>query len=1103
MGSRSTRFVLWALVLLLVATPLATLGTAQASSPNYTLSGTVRVANGAGFVKAGVTVELIQSVTHQTLKATTGSGGAFSFTTASTGSALAPGTWGLWVPAQTNLSLGGTYYWAVLPSTTGPTYQAFTSSQLTSSTFRVATSASLYQLTTTVTGTLTSSGNGCSPSDATVQIVSPSLAGFAINSTTSNATGVFSFHAPSGTWLLEAYCSAAVTWYNVMSISVPNGGSTSVGSVPLSPLFAQGDIYDGSSGNLIGPAGNVTLYDTSNGNVLSGTVLPGGFYTVPTTPGSGPWTVLVNPIGYGTVGYTTSTAGITRDVDVNPISVAGQYGTTIAFGAGFSTVGVWTNATLGNNSVFSDLANASVGQLWSQLGLDFNSGSLSFSGTGAGATAFQGWLASQGAFWAPDQANLKVNGSTFATPTGYTYTAPTLPSGSVDYTSGGGLSMAWSEASNATTGIPSGGSGQLYTISFGFRYPVGPLAYNYTISLPAGYALAASTAKPSNSVLVPTGPDGSWKNFTLVAKPVPVGQSAYGTANFTVVKYGAISANVNVTVASFDFSSNNVLNSTRGNYTVVVGAGQNVTFSAQNSTYPDGTNGTSFLWNFGGPTQTTSTPTAYHTYGVAGRYVGSVNVTSSGGRTSEVPFTILVGNSPPTAVIASNATAAQQFTSGGVKYLLLNWSTTLQFNITGSSSILASNLTSPAGVLNVAAWSLTATSFNRTANYTAASGALVNSNFTLQFLGNGRYFKGATIGGQPVTFQGWWYNLTLTLWDGQGHSARATLPILVKDTQPPVPVIALQNSRGVNITSSGIVEQANHTALVTMNGQYSYDPNNGSVARYSWHITNSGNTSVAIWYNTTATKWSKWLDPQAKAYTVNLTVTDLAGNTAYTTSPLTVSVNATTRPILTAANLTAPSTTTQGSSYTVWGNVTNSGGTASTADNVVVTFYLLKPSGSGSRVVIVPTKDVKFYSYTSGIPSSSPIATGTLPTLAYNTTVRAEISWSPGLIGNYNLWMNATSTNEFSANYGPNQVSAAVTINQNMNTTYLYIGIIAAVVVVIIVLVVLVVRRGGLGGLRRSGGGKSGSSSSSKSGLERGGKKSTPEKDEDDDDDDT
>jgi hypothetical protein len=1101
MGSRTVRCALWALVVVLLASTFASLATAQPASPNYTVSGSVQVANGAGYLRAGVTVELESAVTHQALKATTGTGGTFSFSTSSTAGALVPGNWGLYVPPQTNLSLGGPTAWAVLPASSVPTFYNFSAANLTSGSIHLLTSASLYQLSGLVTGTLTSSGNGCSAGGAEVAIVAPDLLNFPLNTTTTLANGSFSFHAPGGSWVLEASCSAAVTWYHVAAVSIASTGTTSLGTLSLGTDYAQGYIYAGAPGSTtpVPTGGNVTVYDTTNHQVLAGTEIP-GFFSAGLTPSTGPWTVLVSPWNFETIGYTVSTTGTTSNVYTPAHRTPAQYNTTLDFAPGFGRVYVSTNASLSNDSVFPQLANASVGQLWSQLGLDFNGGSLAFNGGGSDATAFSSWLASQGPFWAADQADLKVNGTTFGTPTSTGYTAPVVPGGSLDYTSPNGLTANWTNAANATGAIAGGGSGQSYTISFNFRYPQGPEAINYTVALPPGYALASSTQRPANSYLVPSGPSNSWRNFTLVARPVAPDASPFGTANFTVVKFGSITAIVNVSVANFAFSKLNVINSTRANYSVVVGVGQNVTFSAINSTYPDGTNGTSFAWNFGGSRATTTQPTAYHTYSVPGVYVGSVNVTSSSGRQSQTGFTVYVGDEAPTAQITSNATAAEKLTSGSTSYLLVNWSRTLQFNISGSSSPIAANISSPSGVLADAVWSLSSYQYNRTSNYTAsAGGAKVNSNFTVQLLGAGHYYKAAAIGGSTVSFFGWWYNVSLTLWDGQGHKASTSMSVLVKDTEKPVPVVTLRNARGQNVTASGLVEGSNGTAYVLFDGQYSTDPHNGSVAQYIWHVTNPANSSVTLWYNSTTTsKWSKYLAPETKPYSVNLTVVDLAGNKASTVAPLTVSVNATTRPILSASNLTAPSTMTDGSSYTIWGNVTNSGGTKSTALDVTVSFYLLKPGGTGSRTVIAGTpSSVKFYWYDHGTVYSNATATGTLPSLAYNQTVRVEISWTPGLQGSYTLYLNASATNEFVGNQGANVASTAVTLNQNPNVTYLNYAIIAAVVVVIIVglLVYLRMRRGG--GLRRT----TTTTSTTRSGLERGGKRTTTSTTTEDDED--
>ncbi|HEV2315997.1 MAG TPA: hypothetical protein VGV89_00255 [Thermoplasmata archaeon] len=1101
MESPTLRYALWALVAVLLASPLATIATAQAATPTYTLSGYVDQPNLISPMAAGVTVELISGSTHQTLTTTTGAGGFFQFTTSSTSGALVPGWWGLWVPAQAHLHLGGDTEWSVVPTLPGPQYQFLSASNLTSKTFQVTTSAALFQLTGTVAGTVSQGGSPVA--GAALDILDPYVPGFDLNNTTSNATGAFSFRAPAGTWILQTTEYGPQTTYNTTQVVVGLGKTTV--NPNIQTYLAQGYIYRAGSSARVAGGGNVTLYDTATGAIMSEPTVP-GFYSIGTYPAgfTGPGTetfrVIVNPDGYGTTSYLASVSPSSRTVVRNVFAPAeappAQYSTDLTFSPTFGKLSVVSHAYLGNDSVFQDLANATVGQLWAQLGLDFNGGSLSFDGTNAGeVSAFTNWVNSSGPFFGAGESALQVNGTTFGQPTNYTFTAPNIPSRLLSLGDSTPIWMNWTQNYNETSSVIGGGSGQVYNVAFNFQHPNGPEAINYTIHLPTGYTLAANTPKPSNALILPAGPGRTYTSFTLSAKDVPAGTPLMGSANFTVVKYSGFTAIVNVSVNNFAFSKLNVLNSTRSNYTAVVGVGQNTTFSAENSTYPDGTNGTLFHWDFGGYVQTTDQDVAYHTYGAAGDYKGNVVVTSSGGNTSQANFTILVGSSAPTAAITDNASANQTKSSGGVTYLLVNWSTVLHFNVTASSSPLAGNLTGK-GVLSDAIWSAKATKYNYTGNYTA--NGQVNSNFTVSFLGAGLYFHNVTIGGARVAFYGWWYNISLTVWDGQGHKASATLPVLVNDVEKPVPVVTLRNSASQNISSSGIVEASNHTAEVIFDGQYSTDPHNGSVVRYDWNVSNTAASSgFPLYHNTTSTKWTYWLPPQTKAYTVNLTVFDRAGNHQYSTTSLTVSVNASTRPVLSVGNLSAPSTMTDGSSYTIWGNITNTVGKNSTASGVTVAFYLLNPGGTGSRDYIVASSAVKFYSYSStGVVGTTPLATGTLSTLGYNVTVRAEITWSPSKTGSYILYMNASATNQFGSP-GPNVASQPVTLNANPVSTYILYGIIAAVVIGLIVAVIFYSR------WRRAKppAGKGGSSSTSKSGLERGGKK--PADDEDDEDEDS
>jgi hypothetical protein len=262
-------------------------------------------------------------------------------------------------------------------------------------------------------------------------------------------------------------------------------------------------------------------------------------------------------------------------------------------------------------------------------------------------------------------------------------------------------------------------------------------------------------------------------------------------------------------------------------------------------------------------------------------------------------------------------------------------------------------------------------------------------------------------------------------------------------------------------------------------------------------LTNPGNSSVHLGANYTTVKPNgsipgKWLSAQVKPYNVNLTVWDLNGNHAYTNQSLTVSANITFRPLMAADNLTAPATLTAGTSYTIWVNVTVGGGPQAVANNVTVTFYTLSPSGAGSRSVVGGSPgSVQFYQYTGGVVNATPFATGVIPTLAHNKTVRAEISWNPGSTGNFDLYANVSATNEYAGDYlnGPQTVLVPVTVNPNPTTQLLIdVGIAAAAIAAILVIVFLLRRRS-----RKTTSPKS----SSRSGLER---KSRNEDDDEDDD---
>ena len=1105
MVHRAHRLVLAVLVLVVLAGSLASVPGVRGASPNYTLNGYVHQPGGAP-VPGGVQVDLVSRSTGTVYATTTfGGGGQFTFTSASTSGALSPGYWGLWVPPQANASFTSCKPCAALPQNQNPAFSFLNATDLTAGNPYpppVLPNVGISRYTATLSGTVTDQGSGSV--GANVRLIDPTYEGLVLANNTTVTGGAYNFKAPTGSWVLQAVEPGPLPNYsNESAVTVVNPTTTK--NLAINQYLVSGTMQ-APTGGPVSSSGNATLYDGYNGYIYSFATSPGGYYALGTYPGnftsgSQSFQVVLASVGYSTSTYqlvVTSGSPVQRSMTlptINP-SQLGVYTTTLNYSGfnvatGSGNLSVQTAAALGNDTVLPNLPNATVGQLWAQLGLDF-AHSLSF--PSSLLPTVYSWENSTGPFFPAVQAGAVINGTPFVGPTAPEALAgeSSSCSGTCGLSSAASLSLQWSEKYALNSSVFKNSSS--YTLGFNFRHPSSYEVYNYTVVLPTGYVLQADTAVPADTRLVAAGPGGTWTKFTLTSLPSP---TAGGTFPFTIVKYTGLTAIVNASVPSFfAFSTHNVLNATNGNYTVEVGVGQNVTWSALNTIYPGGSNGTKFVWAFGdGNTATTTQKTTYHTYAsasVAAPETGSLTVTSSGGLTNSTTFHVWVASGPLSAGIASNATAYETRTVASTEYLFVNWSTTLQFNATPSTAQVSPTATVP-GVLSVASFSLVAKGFQQKANYSVGQGAYFGSNYTVQFLGAGSYLTAGTVNGVSVPFKGWQYNLTLTVWSGTGQKASTTLIVLVNDTEKPVPAFLILNSAGKAVSGSGLIAGSNMSSLVQLNGANSTDPHNGSILRYYWHITNSGNSAVHLGNNTTSVRpYPKfWLAAQTSVYTVNLTTWDLNGNKAWTTQTLTVTVNSTTSPIMGAYNLTGPSKLTDGSSSTYSVNVTVGGGAKSVATNIQVTWYITTPGGTSKTLIAGSPASVKFYNYTSpGVPNSVPFATGSVASLAFNKTVLAVISWTPVLNGNYQLYANITASNEFAGDYqaGTNVGTMPITISPNPTTQLLeYVAIGAAVVVVLLLIILYYRRRSGRGGTAKTSG---------RSGLERGSKRPVEERED-------
>ena len=1115
------RAALWALVLVLLLSPLASVTRAATpATTTYTLTGYVDQPGGvtAPPVPSGVQVDLQSAATGTVYTAVTTAGGQFAFSSASGASALAPGYWKLWVPVETNVTLSGCsgVPCAVLPVHQNPTYQYFNASVLTNrNSSTTIANVQVLPYNATLNGTVLQ--NGTYVPGATLRLLDPLFNGIALTNSTSNATGNFSIAVPFGKWVLQTtHVSGPDTFSNSSRLTITARHPPIVKPV-LTTYGLSGWINSTVTNQRVPVAGNVTLYDPTNGYIYSAATPPGGFYSIPTyaagfTTGANTFDVILGANGYATTSFSKTVPNanpITQNVLLSPLTASemGYFNTTLNYSGikvlttGNGTLNVSTTVTLGNNSVLPGLPNASVGQLWAQLGLDYD-GSLTFNNATSGA-AVRTYINDSGPFFQAASGTV-FNGTSFILPkvpsslSGYTYGC----SATCGLASNGAIGYSWKQnyQLNGTVGLNSSS----YTVGFTFLHPAASsMTYNYTVIAPAGYVLSADTSAPAHTNLTAQGPSGTWGKFTLVSH---AWSTASASASFTFVKTANLTPVVNVTGSSFAFSSAAVLNSSVNNYTVVLGVNENATFSAANSIYPTGVNGTSYVWNFGNgyTAPSTSNKTLNYSYPVASpvghNFTGTLTVTDSGGAVNSSTFYVyvLASTNKPTAVISANVTANNTTTTPhGNLYFTVQNGTTVGFNAT------APNVTLPfPNKLSIASYTLVAKGVKKIANFTTSSGGNASANWSVEFsptvtLGAGPYLTQATINGTVVHFYGWQYNLTMTVWSVTGTSATTNASILVVDKMKPTVAFTLLNLAGKVISATGITENLpNGTGAFRVNAANSTGPSNSSIVKFSLEVNYTNNTSVPAkyWNATKATPYPTfWLAPLPNPYTLNLTVTDLAGNTANLTRQFSIAPNTTTRPIMQATNFTGPTSLTQGDSYTFSFNVTNTGGAKSFAKTVTVAWYLLSPSGTGSRKYISVT--TSFYNVSKGVINTTTPYVGSIPSLAANKTVLARMTWSPGFSGNYVIYGNVTATNEYIANYNgaPNVVSMSIGIKVSTLTELIEYGGIAAAVILVLVAIIWWYRRPS----RKGGSGKPlKPAPASKSGLERGGKK--PDTDDDD-----
>ncbi|MGC8565079.1 MAG: CARDB domain-containing protein [Thermoplasmata archaeon] len=241
-----------------------------------------------------------------------------------------------------------------------------------------------------------------------------------------------------------------------------------------------------------------------------------------------------------------------------------------------------------------------------------------------------------------------------------------------------------------------------------------------------------------------------------------------------------------------------------------------------------------------------------------------------------------------------------------------------------------------------------------------------------------------------------WINVSYS--DQVGNNVTVSIPVFVKDTVKPVPIIIFQNS------TNATVSQISQNQTVIFNGTKSYDPQNGTIVSYNWTIKNaSGKVLSANSTNFTIVSGSFTSSKLTVkfnmygTYSIILNVSDRSGNFNTTMRSLNVAPVA---PDLLINNVTWQGNLTAGSAATFFVNVTNTG-------NAPATKYYLALYVNGKEV-----SNITYYN------------------LGVNKTAKLNISWTPSSSGNYTLKFVAYSPQEPPMYLGDNVQTKVVPVQE-------------------------------------------------------------------------
>ena len=426
----------------------------------------------------------------------------------------------------------------------------------------------------------------------------------------------------------------------------------------------------------------------------------------------------------------------------------------------------------------------------------------------------------------------------------------------------------------------------------------------------------------------------------------------------------------------------------------IVAIHRNIVFTANGSADPNG-NPLKFTWNFGDGSSAATTSSYWTTYNYTTASFNrtiTLTVTDVAQKTATKVFYVKCdGINPVPQFVVQNKTV-----SAGI--LSVNQFEAVVFNANTSYDHIASTAQSDVGVIK--SWTYVWGDGNST-----TIGVGENQNVTKTYANAGTF------------------SMYLNATDAAGHVTKSDpISVAVKDKTPPV-VSFVVTYNGTNVKGTAVENQT-----LAFSGNATTDNFSPfSTLVFSW------NFGDGTYFNGTGSDgaWTTHKYQNIKTYSVKLTVTDQANNSANMTQ--TLAITSQPRPDLRIVSMVFdPTTFTEGSAGKITVNITNVGNDV--AVTPYVNFYYL--NADGSKVSIGKGDQL----YVKGVLVTQ---------LKVGESGLISISWTPGTKGNYTIMGNAITDKEI--NTVDNTITNSVNVNEAAwKSVALYGGIFAVIVVVIV-----------------------------------------------------